>query len=117
MIKNKKPSVKKVSGKDWSGNTKFAENKNSKMLPEIPNYIHVVPVGDVEPHEERYMEGYECKCEPKIEPCNGSVIVIHNSFDGREGIEIVNEILRMSKCYKTGKICKYDCKGLCKDSA
>lgn len=80
--------------KRWLGNTKFAEIKNSKMLPEIPNYINVVPVGDLEPHEERYMEGYECKCEPKIEPCNGSIIVIHNSFDGREGIEIVNEILK-----------------------
>ncbi len=63
-------------------------------IPEMPNYIHVVPVGDVEPHEERYTEGYECKCDPKIEVVHETILVIHNSFDGREGVEIVNEILK-----------------------
>ena len=66
----------------------------SSELPEMPKYIHVVPVDDLEPHEERYMDGYECKCEPRIEVINDTVLVIHNSFDGREGVEIVNEILK-----------------------
>lgn len=64
-------------------------------ISEMPKYIHVVPVNDIEPHEERLMEGYECKCEPKIEPIHGSILVIHNSFDGREGVEIVNKILNL----------------------
>lgn len=66
-------------------------------IVEMPKYIHIVPVNDTEEHEERYMEGYECKCEPKIEPIHDTILVIHNSFDGREGIEIVNEILKHSQ--------------------
>lgn len=38
-----------------------------------------------------------CKCSCKPSPQeqeNGSIIVIHNSFDGREGLEWINEILK-----------------------
>lgn len=35
-----------------------------------------------------------CECAPIIkELTNGAVLIIHNSFDGREGIEWVNEFL------------------------
>ena len=51
--------------------------------------IHITPIGDLEPHE----ENTTCKCEPKVIYENGEMIVIHNSFDGREGVEITNEIL------------------------
>jgi len=64
------------------------------MLPEMPRYIHVVPVNDTRPHEERYLEGYLCKCDAKLEPVYGTIIVIHNSFDGREGVEWVKEFLK-----------------------
>lgn len=50
---------------------------------------HVLPTNDLEPHE----ENTTCKCGPKVVYEDGEMIVIHNSFDGREGIEIVNEIL------------------------
>lgn len=51
--------------------------------------VHVTPIGDLEPHEEKTT----CKCEPNVIYENGEMIVIHNSFDGREGVEITNEIL------------------------
>lgn len=51
--------------------------------------IHVIPVNDLKPHRESYV----CHCEPKIENHTGNMICIHNSFDGREGVEWANEIL------------------------
>jgi hypothetical protein len=50
---------------------------------------HVTPINDLEPHE----ESSTCKCEPKVLIENGDMIVVHNSFDGREGLEEVNRIL------------------------
>ena len=52
--------------------------------------IHVLPVNDLEPHDE---EGTTCKCEPRVEFVEGGMLVVHNSFDGREMIEQVKEIL------------------------
>lgn len=68
---------------------------------------HVYPVADTEDHEltcDNWWLGIGgklyprvsciCKCNPKIEyQDNGTVIVVHNSFDGREGVEWANEIL------------------------
>lgn len=51
---------------------------------------HVTPINDERPHE----ESITCECQPRVEFVNGNTIVIHSSFDGREGLEIVNEILR-----------------------
>lgn len=51
--------------------------------------IHVMPIDDIEEHE----ESTTCKCEPKVLHENGEMIVVHNSFDGREGVEWANEIL------------------------
>jgi len=52
--------------------------------------IHVLPVDDLEPHDE---EETTCKCEPRVEFVEGGILVVHNSFDNREIIEQVNEIL------------------------
>jgi hypothetical protein len=41
---------------------------------------HILPINDIEPHE----EATTCKCKPKVEFIDGNMIVIHNSFDGRE---------------------------------
>lgn len=71
--------------------------KTMSTIPDMPKYIHVVPVNDDGEHEERLLQGYECKCNPKIEAAHDSILVIHNSFDGREGVEIVNEILKQPK--------------------
>lgn len=51
--------------------------------------LHVTPINDLEKHE----ESTTCKCNPIVEHINGNMVVIHNSFDGREGVEWVNEII------------------------
>lgn len=45
--------------------------------------IHVLPINDLEEHEELST----CKCSPKLIEENGELILIHNSFDRREVIE------------------------------
>ena len=56
--------------------------------------IHVYPLNDLEEHD---LESTLCKCEPKliIEP-NSEIVVVHNSFDGREAVEWANEILKQN---------------------
>ena len=51
---------------------------------------HVLPINDIKPHEE---EGTQCSCKPRLEIHNGEMIVIHNSFDHREAVEMAEEIL------------------------
>lgn len=51
---------------------------------------HVTPTNDLESHE----EATTCKCDPRVEHVNGNMVVIHNSFDGREGVEWVEEVLK-----------------------
>lgn len=52
--------------------------------------IHVSPINDIKPHTRDTI----CSCNPRIISYLPEIIVIHNSFDGREGVEIVEEILR-----------------------
>lgn len=53
--------------------------------------IHIYPNNDIKEH---ILEGVNCPCEPKITTDGyDDVIIIHNSFDGREGVEWANEIL------------------------
>lgn len=55
------------------------------MASKYAGHIHVVPVNDWLPHNE---SSSGCGCSPRIEPgIDGSTIVIHNSFDGRELLE------------------------------
>lgn len=44
--------------------------------------IHILPINDIKEHT----EDTTCACNPevKIEEESGSIIVIHNAFDGRE---------------------------------
>jgi hypothetical protein len=57
------------------------------------NY-HILPLNDTEEHERSPF----CQCEPKIEKQeNGSMLIIHNSFDGREMVEEAKKILDYSK--------------------
>jgi len=44
-------------------------------------HIHVYPYGDVHAHA---LDGEYCPCFPKEEIHGEFIIVIHNSFDGRE---------------------------------
>lgn len=50
---------------------------------------NIIPINDLEEHEESSM----CKCKPEVREVDGGVLIIHNSFDGREGLEMANEIL------------------------
>lgn len=51
--------------------------------------IHILPVSDLKEHE----ESSTCGCNPKIIEESGELICVHNSYDGREGLELANEIL------------------------
>lgn len=42
--------------------------------------IHIIPVNDLKEHEELTT----CECCPSVQFENGEMIVVHNSFDGRE---------------------------------
>jgi len=51
---------------------------------------HVYPVNDLREHTFETT----CECGPTVEFIeNGEAICVHNSFDGREGLELANEIL------------------------
>ena len=50
---------------------------------------HITPIDDLKEHS----ESRNCKCNPKVEENAYGYLVIHNSFDGREAVEIANEIL------------------------
>ena len=53
------------------------------------NYYHVMPANDLKQHRQSYI----CHCLPRVEYESGSMIIVHSSFDGREGVEWTNEIL------------------------
>jgi len=51
---------------------------------------HILPIDDIKEH----YEFSTCHCEPKSEiQDNGDILIIHNSFDGREAVEMANDIL------------------------
>jgi hypothetical protein len=41
---------------------------------------NILPINDIKPHT----ENSTCECKPKVIFVNGEIIVIHNSYDGRE---------------------------------
>lgn len=43
--------------------------------------VHVLPINDLKPHSET---GTSCECLPKVKQVEGGVIIVHNSWDGRE---------------------------------
>ena len=49
---------------------------------------HILPINDTKEHDEKST----CACHPKIEmQPNGDMLIIHNSFDGREYVETLRE--------------------------
>ncbi|HYE68381.1 MAG TPA: hypothetical protein VEA58_07195 [Anaerovoracaceae bacterium] len=66
--------------------------------------IHVLPINDLKPHEETTT----CHCEPNIIEESGELIVVHNSFDGREGVEVVTELLNNGQNDKPSVATKAD---------
>lgn len=72
------------------------------MRKDFLGIYHVHPEGDLESHilkcdinvtNEIPIPICLCTCSPTFKEENGSLIVIHNSFDGREGVEQAREIL------------------------
>ena len=69
------------------------------------NIQHVLPVNDIIPHTEFCNDKGICKCDCKperkeiFEPTlDGKgklvgIVIVHNSFDGREGVEWAKEII------------------------
>ena len=55
--------------------------------------IHVLPINDVKPHK----ESSTCECEPRVEIVEGGMLVVHNSWDGREWVEKANTILNKGR--------------------
>lgn len=45
--------------------------------------LHILPINDIKEHQELST----CECGPRIEFENGEMIIVHNSFDGREKYE------------------------------
>lgn len=45
-----------------------------------PGDQHVIPLDDLLDHQETP----DCWCDPKVEVVGANLLVIHNSFDGRE---------------------------------
>jgi hypothetical protein len=64
------------------------------------NIYHVLPIGDIETHVEKCIypaigePHCNCKCCPEHRRENDGLIIIHNSFDGREVFEQANENLK-----------------------
>ena len=54
---------------------------------------HVIPNNDTRNHRESYI----CHCLPEVKHEGANMIIVHNSFDGREGVEWVNEIINTKK--------------------
>ena len=56
---------------------------------------NILPINDIESHTEDSI----CKCNPKVIFENGEMIVVHNSFDGREYKEqLIDEVERQFLC-------------------
>jgi len=74
----------------------------------LPSKIqHVYPVNDTKGHKtfcnfrEKGLPYCPCPCQPNHQELNPdengeptAMIIVHNSFDGREGVEWANELLK-----------------------
>jgi hypothetical protein len=63
------------------------------------NIWHVYPQNDLGEHILETVErmGFlycQCDCCAEVRQVDGGYIVVHNSYDGREGVEWANEILK-----------------------
>ena len=51
--------------------------------------INVLPRNDIKEHT----EDSTCECSPRTYFENEELIIVHNSYDGREVVEMANEII------------------------
>ena len=50
---------------------------------------HVYPLEDLLPHN---TDDSDCRCDPKFIVVGGILVVVHNSYDGREGLDSVEQV-------------------------
>lgn len=79
-------------------------NYSGQLFNNYKMIQHIIPLNDLYEHSEIIKNHLGlliplCNCEPKVNTEYGTenAIVIHNSFDGREGVEWANEILNSKK--------------------
>ncbi|MEO9145090.1 MAG: hypothetical protein ABI237_05985 [Ginsengibacter sp.] len=65
------------------------ENKKCNNCSHEWEIYHVVPVNDTKEHT----SNYTCPCKPVIENHGPNMVAVHNSYDGREGVEWFHEVL------------------------
>lgn len=76
------------------------ETKKNWTINKVDKVIHITPNDDlfchIEDFSERGLPICRCNCKPKVEYTANprSWIITHNSFDGREGVEWVTEMLK-----------------------
>ena len=79
------------------------KKKSWSIILSNDNIFYLFPTNDSEPHllevkyDEKCAPYCPCKCGPTCEFEGENLIVVHNSFDGREGVEMANEILKNLK--------------------
>lgn len=55
---------------------------------------HIYPLNDVQVHD---LEAVGCSCGPKIMFEEGDMLIVHNSFDGREILEEIESTFKDKK--------------------
>lgn len=55
--------------------------------------IEIVPKNDIQGH----LQGGICKCWPNLIFESGSIIVVHNAYDGRVAVENAKDILNINQ--------------------
>lgn len=70
-------------------NKQMRKQKCNSCLHEWDIY-HIVPINDDKEHDLLY----SCHCKPKVRNEGDNMLIVHNSYDGREGVEWANEILQ-----------------------
>ncbi len=53
--------------------------------------FHITPINDLKEHSESSM----CECRPEVNFENGHMLVVHNSYDGRELTEQLLDELKI----------------------
>lgn len=53
---------------------------------------NIIPTNDLKEH----IEDSTCPCHPRIKFENGEMIIVHNSWDGREFIEQLTEDINLN---------------------
>lgn len=62
------------------------------VFQDYPDQWHIRPI-----NESEHLHDTCCQCNPRVEQENGIDLVVHSSFDGREGLEQAMALLKSEK--------------------